>query len=58
MADARSIIAIMLLCASLGTTLDFEISGDDEDAVVASVSEMFNGGEAFGSAIHQGPASQ
>jgi len=57
-ADARSILAIMLLCASLDTTLDFEISGADEDAVMASVSEMFDGGEALGSAFHQGPASQ
>ena len=40
-ADARSIVSIMLLCASLGTPLDVEASGDDEDLAIDAVAGMF-----------------
>ena len=41
MADARSIISIMLLCAALGTVIDVEASGDDEDIALQAVQNAF-----------------
>ena len=41
MADARSIISIMLLCAALGTVIDVEASGDDEDVALQAVENAF-----------------
>ena len=41
MADARSIISIMLLCAALGTVIDVEASGDDEDVALQAVENVF-----------------
>jgi len=40
-ADARSILAILLLCASVGTIVDLEVSGEDEDRVLTSASGIF-----------------
>ena len=45
MADARSIISIMLLCASLGTTLDVEATGTDEDTAIQAVESIFTSPE-------------
>jgi len=33
-ADARSIMSIMILAASLGSALDIEVSGDDEHEAI------------------------
>ncbi|GAA5483075.1 HPr family phosphocarrier protein [Haloferula sargassicola] len=41
MADARSIIAIMLLSASFGTTVELEASGSDEDAAIEALTAVF-----------------
>ena len=41
-ADARSILAILLLCAVAGMVVDLEIHGDDEDAVLASITRVFD----------------
>jgi phosphotransferase system HPr (HPr) family protein len=41
-ADARSILAILLLCAVAGRVVDVEITGEDEDAVLTSVTSVFN----------------
>jgi phosphocarrier protein HPr len=41
MADARSILSIMLLCASLGTALDVEATGADEDTAIQAVEMIF-----------------
>ena len=41
-ADARSILAILLLCASVGTVVDLEINGDDEDATLTAITRVFN----------------
>jgi phosphocarrier protein len=43
-ADARSIINIMLLCATFGTLLEVEISGDDESSAVAAIEQLFETG--------------
>ncbi len=40
-ADARSILAILLLCAAAGTVIDLEINGEDEDAVLTSITSVF-----------------
>lgn len=41
-ADARSILAILLLCAVAGMVINLEISGEDEDAVLTSVTNFFS----------------
>lgn len=41
-ADARSILAILLLCAVAGTVIEFEINGEDEDAVLTAVTGVFD----------------
>jgi phosphotransferase system HPr (HPr) family protein len=41
-ADTRSILSLLALCASMGTTLDIQASGDDELAAAAAVEEIFN----------------
>ena len=42
-ADARSIMGIMLLCASFGTPLDVEASGEDEYEALQAVQTYFDG---------------
>ena len=49
-ADARSILAMLLLCASCGMVVNLEIDGDDEDEVLASVVQMFESGQSGGGA--------
>ena len=41
-ADARSILAILLLCAAAEMVVDVEITGEDEDAVLTSLTSVFN----------------
>ena len=41
-ADARSIMSIMILAASLGTVLDVEASGEDEREAVQAVQTYFD----------------
>jgi phosphocarrier protein HPr len=40
-ADARSIISVMLLCAALGTVIDVETAGEDEDLAMQEVQSVF-----------------
>ncbi|HMJ88540.1 MAG TPA: HPr family phosphocarrier protein [Candidatus Acidoferrum sp.] len=40
-ADARSVLAMLLLCAVVGTVIDLEIDGEDEDTVLASITREF-----------------
>lgn len=42
-ADARSILSIMILSASLGSPLEIEASGDDEHEALRAVVEYFDG---------------
>jgi phosphotransferase system HPr (HPr) family protein len=44
-ADARSVLAILLLCASAGMVVNLRIDGEDEEAVVASVVSVFEQGK-------------
>lgn len=41
-ADARSILSIMLLCATLGSAVLIEVHGDDEVTAVEAISAVFN----------------
>ena len=41
-ADARSIFAILLLCAVAGRVVELEITGEDEDATLTSITNVFN----------------
>ncbi len=44
-ADARSVIGILILCASLGTTLEVEASGPDEREAIRAVDAFFAASE-------------
>ena len=50
-ADARSIMSIMILCASLSAPLSIEISGDDEYEATQAVKAYFDGGTSTGQKI-------
>ncbi|WP_338149180.1 HPr family phosphocarrier protein [Venatoribacter cucullus] len=41
MADGKNIMSVMMLAASQGTTLQVEISGDDADAALAALTDLF-----------------
>jgi phosphotransferase system HPr (HPr) family protein len=41
-ADARSVLSILILCASLGATLEIEASGPDEREAIQAVDEFFS----------------
>jgi phosphotransferase system HPr (HPr) family protein len=41
-ADLRSILSILALCATLGTALDLEAAGDDEQHAVEAVKRVFS----------------
>jgi phosphotransferase system HPr (HPr) family protein len=43
-ADACSILAIMLLSAGAGAMVDVEVSGEDEDLAFKSVLQLFESG--------------
>ena len=49
--DARSVLGLLLLCATLGTVVDLEAAGEDEDAALASVSSLFEEGEPDSSTV-------
>ncbi|HVZ65921.1 MAG TPA: HPr family phosphocarrier protein [Lacunisphaera sp.] len=42
-ADLRSVVSLLALCATLGTTLDIEINGDDEQDAAQTVDQVFLG---------------
>jgi len=41
MADGKNIMSVMMLAASKGTSLQVEISGDDADAALAALTDLF-----------------
>lgn len=41
-ADLRSIVSVLALCATMGTTLDLEAVGDDEQVAAQSVEQVFD----------------
>jgi phosphotransferase system HPr (HPr) family protein len=40
-ADLRSLISIISLCATMGTTIDLEITGDDEQEAARAMERIF-----------------
>lgn len=40
-ANARSIISILLLCATLGSTINIEVSGEDEEQAMEAIEAAF-----------------
>lgn len=44
-ADARSVLSILILCAGLGATLEIEASGPDEREAIQAVDAFFAPGE-------------
>ncbi|MBN2161918.1 MAG: HPr family phosphocarrier protein [Pontiellaceae bacterium] len=40
-ADAKSIMSVMLLCATVGTLLEIEAVGDDEHMATAAIEQLF-----------------
>jgi phosphotransferase system HPr (HPr) family protein len=40
-ADCRSVISLLILCASLGATLEIEASGPDEREAIRAVNTFF-----------------
>ena len=40
-AEARSILSLLVLCAACGATVDLQVSGQDEDAALAAVESYF-----------------
>lgn len=46
LANARSILGLLLLCASMGTAVDLEINGEDEEAALNSITAIFESGDS------------
>ncbi len=46
LADMRSIVSILSLCASMGMTLDIVATGEDEREVTRAVEQIFCGHDA------------
>jgi phosphotransferase system HPr-like phosphotransfer protein len=42
MADIRCILSILSLCATMGTALDVEATGDDERDATCAVEQVFS----------------
>ena len=40
-ADLRSILSILALCATMGTVIDVEVAGEDEQDAAQSVEQIF-----------------
>ena len=55
MADLRSILSIVSLCATMGTALDVMAAGDDESDATRAVEQVFSShsGNAAGSVSQQ-----
>lgn len=43
-ADVRSIVSIVTLCATMGTVLDVEITGEDEKDAAQAIKQVFADG--------------
>jgi phosphocarrier protein HPr len=44
-ANARSIISVMLLCATVGASISVEVEGDDEEKAIQAVQQVFVSGD-------------
>ena len=41
-ADARSIFNVLMLCALMGSVIDVEVSGDDEQNAMEAIAQVFD----------------
>jgi len=41
--DARSVLSILMLGATIGTEIDIEATGEDEDKTIAAMESLFQG---------------
>ncbi|WP_415910088.1 HPr family phosphocarrier protein [Oleiharenicola sp. Vm1] len=41
-ADLRSLLSVIALCAAMGATLDLEAAGDDEQEALQTVQQLFD----------------
>lgn len=55
LADARSIVSILLLTASMGAVVDVEVTGDDEATAVSAVAQIFSAEEDGVNPEHRRP---
>ena len=39
--NARSVISVLLLCATMGTTIQVEVSGEDEESAMEALHQVF-----------------
>ena len=46
MANLRSILSVVALCATMGTALDLEVSGDDEQDAIMAIEQVFSAHDA------------
>jgi phosphocarrier protein len=44
-ANARSFLSILLLCATMGSTLSVQVQGEDEEKAIRAVEQVFAGSE-------------
>jgi phosphotransferase system HPr (HPr) family protein len=44
-ADVRSIMSVVMLCATMGAVISIEATGDDEDQAVQAITQVFNSGD-------------
>jgi len=56
-ADLRSIMSIIALCATMGTGLDIEVTGDDEQDATQAIEQVFSahadGSSSLGAPLHK-----
>lgn len=54
-ADARSVLAILLLCGTMGSVIDLEVSGADEEEALSAISAVFEeaNGSEWGNSTHE-----
>jgi phosphocarrier protein len=55
-ADLRSILSVLALCATMGTGLDVEAAGDDEQDAIQAIEQVFSshgGGDTKNLLPHQ-----
>ena len=55
LADARSIISVMLLAAAVGAVVDIEATGVDETNAAQAIEQIFSGDDDGGSSDYQKP---
>lgn len=44
-ADLRSIVSVIALCATMGSAIDVEVTGDDEQNAIDAVEQLFVSGD-------------